>query len=117
MAMTMNPSHPTHPAIGAPRKRRGAILSFVLFVLTLPAMVAGLVVAVGLGYTLGPVLNWRQGRGVLLGALVASTPALIGCWLALRARASEQPGSTVALSLNGLVVLGVWLVVLVALFM
>lgn len=103
------------PGTAGPRRRRDTIISVVLLVLSLPAGIAGLVVAVANGYNLGPVLTGRQRVAVLLGAFVASAPALLGIFSARRARRTEQRGALAALVLNTVVAVAVWLMTLIAL--
>lgn len=105
-------------ATPAPAKQRpySAIFSGMLIVVTLPALIAGLVVAVSMGYTLGPVLNGRQRVAVIAGALVASIPAVLGTWLGVRARRQEQTGGTAVLSANALILAVIWFGAILAWF-
>ncbi len=104
-------------ATPAPAKQRpySAIVSGGLILASLPALLAGLIAAVSLGYTLGPVLTGRQRVAVIAGAFVASLPAQMGTWLGFRARRLEQTGGTAVLSANAVILVLVWLGAIVAL--
>ncbi len=101
----------------ASRKEYDAIISLAFLAVAPLAAIVGFVLAVAQGYNLGPVLNSSQARGVIVGAIVASVPAIVGVVFGVRAIRTEQRGGKAGFLVNGLVLLVVWVVAVAALVM
>jgi arginine exporter protein ArgO len=104
------------PKVTSPARRYDGLISVVVLAFMVPAVLVGLIIAVSLGFNLGPALTGRQRVGILLGALVASIPPVVGLAFGLRGHRTAQRGGTAGVVLNGLVALAVWGIALFAIF-
>ena len=111
-----NPRTPGRPAAARPARRYDGLISLVVLAFMLPAALVALIIAVSMGFNLGPALTGRQRTGILLGAIVATIPPVVGLAFGVRGHRTEQRAGTTGMVLNTLVLLAVWAIALYAIF-